>query len=167
MLDDAGLPPDVKKEAWGIYKASGEVPNIDYVAGKKHFTTVTNPDGSKTYKAVEDGEQIAPPKQEQDPVGYLHKMYGTKWQEVSKQDAANSLVQAGFTPEQIAGAIGPAVTPGNLWNTTNYHLPITTPSTGTRGSDGGNNPPVVERTLKNGTKVKVRMTADGQWEKVD
>jgi len=183
MFDDAGLPPDVKKEAWGIYKASGEVPNIDYVAGKKHFTTVTNPDGSKTYKAVEEGDQVAPPTKGKaaqfDPNKATMLVRRTFGLQASSPTSAANRKQAldavatqfpGHEAEinQWADSVWPAPKAGWFSDAEpNYYLPTTTSSTGTRGSDGGNNPPVVERTLKNGTKVKVRMTADGQWEKVD
>lgn len=137
---------------------------------KPHFANVKNADNSVTYKEVKEGDQVAPPtsaKPKKTPAEYLNNVLGTKWTEAGKQQQADLLSQAGYTPEEIAGTIGPPSQPGRLWGESTNYVLHPTQSTGTRDSSAGTNSPVVERTLKNGTKVKVRMTGDGQWEKVD
>lgn len=170
MLSEADLPEDLRSEVYGFYQKTGELPNLDYKVGKKHYTNVKNADGSITYKSVEEGDQVAPPttaKPKKTPAEYLNNVLGTKWTEADKQQQAGLLSQAGYTPEEIAGTIGPPSQPGRFYGETTNYVLHPTQSTGTRDSSAGTNSPVVERTLKNGTKVKVRMTGDGQWEKVD
>lgn len=146
---------------------------------KPHFANVKNADNSVTYKEVKEGDQVAPPTAAKgfDPSKALteaRKLAGGKdLASAPRQQIMDALAMQfpGHEDEinQWADTIG-LKAPGS-WNpfaeNKPYYLAKPTQSTGTRDSSAGTNSPVVERTLKNGTKVKVRMTGDGQWEKVD
>lgn len=137
MLNKSNLTQEERNNVYGVFVKSGQLPNIEFrekdadgIDTGFSTITVTNEDGSKEIKRVPNsdlvnGISIYPPKDKNkpDPFQYLQKTFGMKWADRDLQTLANALGQAGYTPDQIRGALGPDINEGYFYNSKNYDIP--------------------------------------------